>query len=182
MQCLKCGHKFSDQRKICMYCGAQLGDHDSSQIHYNVSEERNVVISDEQNKEVKLKDLPEHLRHKVEDALRKGDDEVIVKEERTTVQQPLASAYEERNALSYEKILTLLSKMRDSLNNGHIEYRVYERMVADFIKDYISTLADNIKLDFVVNKIKDSELSDYLNDEMLNDLRGFVLSSISDKK
>ena len=59
MQCLKCGRKFSDQRKTCMYCGAQLGEHDSSQIHYIVGENSNVFISDDQNREVKLEDLPE---------------------------------------------------------------------------------------------------------------------------
>ena len=54
-------------------------------------------------------------------------------------------------------------------------------MVADIIKDYISTLADNIKLDFVVNRITDSELSDYLNEKILNELRAFVISTVSDE-
>ena len=50
------------------------------------------------------------------------------------------------------------------------------------IRDYISTLDDDIKLNFVANKATTSELSDFLNEKILNDLRMFAISSASDKK
>ena len=131
---------------------------------------------------MKLKDLPEHLRHKIEDAIHKGDGQVISKEERTIVHSPPENAPEENNILSLEKVLTLLSGMKVSFSSGHMELGVFQRMVVDIIKDYISPLADSIQLEFVVNGILDSELYDYLNDKMLNDLRAYVISSISENK
>ena len=181
MQCLKCGRKYSDKRKICIYCGASLEGQNSSQKNYIVGKDSNIFITDEQNNEVRLEDLPEKARRKAENSIRKGDGEVIVKEEHKILQSSLEGMSGESGALSLEKILTLLPKMRDSLNKGHMEHSSYEKMVINIIKDYISSLADNIKLDFVVNGIIDSELSDYLNEEMLNDLRAHVISSISDK-
>ena len=59
---------------------------------------------------------------------------------------------------------------------GQLEPSVYDRMVADIVKDYISTLADDMKLIFVVNEIEGSEFSDYLNEKILKELRAFVLS------
>ena len=169
------------QKRICIYCGAPLDGQAPRQTNYIVNEVSNIFISDKQNKKVKLKELPEQVQRHVEEAISKGNDEVVVKEESTIVQLPLANADEEPNALSIEKVSIMLSKMENSLNGGHLEHSVYERMVADIIKDYISTLADNIKLDFVVNRITDSELSDYLNEKILKDLRAFIISSVSDK-
>lgn len=181
MKCLKCGREFSSKKEVCIYCGASLDGQASLQSNYIVNEVSNIFISDDQNTEVNLKDLPETVRYQVEDAIRKGNDKVIVKEESTIVQLPLASADEEPKALSFENVLIMLSKMGNSLNDGHLEHSVYEKIVTDILKDYISTLADNIKLDFVVNRITDSEVSDYLNEKILKDLRAFVISSISEK-
>jgi hypothetical protein len=55
-------------------------------------------------------------------------------------------------------------------------------MVSGIIKDYISTLDEHIQIQFVFNQILDSELSEYLNEKLLKDLRKFLLSSISDRK
>ena len=182
MHCLKCGRKFSDKKKICIYCGASLDGQASPQANYLVTKDSNIFISEEQNNSVKLQNLPKHVRYKVEDDFRNGNDGAIVKEERTIVQPHLENTNEQRGAISLEKILTLLSKMKDSFNSGHLENSVYERMVLDIMKDFISTLDDDIKLNFVVNQIMDSELADYLNEEWLNNLRAFVISSLTDKK
>jgi len=182
MKCLKCGREYSNKKEICIYCGAPLDGQASPQTNYIINEASNIFMSDQQNTEVNLKDLPESVRYRVEDDFRNGNDGVIVKEERTIVQPHLENTNEQSGALSLENVLTLLSKIRDSFNSGQLENSVYERMVSDIIKDYISTMADEIKLNFVVKEIINSELSDYLNEELLNNLRAFVISSLTDKK
>jgi len=42
--------------------------------------------------------------------------------------------------------------MKNSFNEGRIEYDDYERMASDIMKDYISTLDDHIKVDFFINE------------------------------
>ena len=181
MQCSKCGRESSDKRKICIYCGAPQAGQASTQNNHIVSKKSDIFISDENNSEVKLKHLPENVRHKIEDAVRNGTGEVVVKDERKIVQSSSISESEKRNALSMEKVITILSKMRDSLNRNLVDNNIYEKMATDIIQNYISSLSDNIRLNFVVNEIMGCELSEYLNDKMLKDLRAFVISSITDK-
>ena len=180
MKCPKCGREFSNKKQICIYCGAALDGQASPKTNYPVNEVSNIFISDDQDKEVALEDLPAQVRRQVEGAVSKKNDGVVVEDESTIVQSPFATANGQTSTLSIEKVLSLLSKMRASVNHGRLEQSVYERMAAGIIKDYISTLDDDTKLDFVVNRISDSELSDYLNEKILNDLRSFVISSISD--
>jgi len=159
-----------------------MGDQFSYQANILVKEESQIVVTDDQNREVELTDLPDHIRRKVEDGIRKGHGEVIVHEERTSVLSPGGGIKEEQGALSLDKVLMLLAKMRDSFDSGQLEYPVYEGMITAIIKDFISTLADDIKIDFVVNQISESGLSDYINDDMLKELRAFALSSVSDQR
>ena len=77
---------------------------------------------------------------------------------------------------SFEKVLTILDKMTDSYNDGQIEYSAYKQLVVKIVKDYISTLDDNVKINFIVNETKDSRLSKYLDDEMIKSLTAFVIS------
>ena len=57
MQCLKCGREFPDKRETCIYCGALKGGQVSPKTNIFVSEDSSILITDDQNKEVKLKDL-----------------------------------------------------------------------------------------------------------------------------
>lgn len=181
VRCLKCGHEYADNKKNCIYCGASLDGEVLQAKNYIVDRESNIFVSETQNKEIKFNDLPDHVRHKIEDAIRKGKKEVIIKEECTVIQPPLTAAKQDRT-LSLEKVLSLLSEMKATFNKGHLEYNIYERMVFDIMKDFIYTLDDDIKIDFVVNDINNSEISDYLNDKIIKDLRTFFIASISDKK
>jgi hypothetical protein len=181
VRCLKCGREYAGQKKNCIYCGASLEGDVSQEINDITDKEGMIYISETQNKEVSLKDLPEHARHKLEDAIRKGKKDVVVKEERTVIQAHSTDAKEEP-ALSLEKVLTLLSEMKNSYNKGHFEYNIYERMVFDIMKDFIYTLDDDIKIEFVVNDINNSEISDYLNDKIIKDLRTCFIASTTDKK
>jgi hypothetical protein len=181
VRCLKCGHENLGKKRDCIYCGASLEGETSREISYAADKKSNVFILDKQNKEVNFNDLPENVRHKIEDAVRKGKNEVVVKKE-TSVFQPHPTSAKQEHALSFEKILALLSEMKNSFNEGRIEYDDYERMASDIVKDYISALDDNIEIDFVISEIKNSEIYDYLDDKMIKDLKTFVISSVSDKR
>ena len=181
MRCLKCGHEYSGGKKNCIYCGASLEGEASREINYITSQKNNIFISEKQHKEVKFNDLPENIRHKIEDSFRKGKKDVVIKEERAVSQPTSATAKQER-AWSFEKVLALLSGIKNSFKKGRMDYDVYERMVSDVMKEYLSTLDDNIKIDFVLNEIKTSEIYDYLDDGIIKDLKTFVLSAVSHKK
>jgi len=163
---------------MCLYCGASPGQQPSSKINVVVNQERHITVSDDQHKELKPEDLPENVRQKVEAAIREGRGDVMVNDARTVVQPSLERTSAEECALSFEKVLSLLSKLKESLDCGKLEHGVYERIAAGFIKDYIAALPVETRLNFVVNEIPDSALSDYIDDKMLTDLRAFVLSSI----
>jgi hypothetical protein len=181
VRCLKCGHENFGKKRDCIYCGASLEGETSREISYIVDKKSSIFISDKQKNEVNFNELPEKVRRKIEDAVSKGKNEVIVKKE-TSVFQPHPTSAKQEHALSFEKVLALLSEMKNSFSEGRIEYDVYERMASDIVKDYISTLDDHIKVDFVINEIKNSEIYDYLDDKMIKDLKTFVISSVSDKR
>ena len=65
MQCRKCGRELSDKRERCAYCGAPIDGQASPETNYPVRGKSSIYISDEQNKEIRLKDLPEQVRHTV---------------------------------------------------------------------------------------------------------------------
>ena len=180
MQCPKCGRKVAGKREACMYCGASLDGQPSTLKNIHVDDDHNVIIASDQQQKVKLEDLPANLRHKAEEAIRKDDQEGTSSDERSVVHATSGAAFSEQAALSLEKTLTLLSQMQDSLHKGQIDSSIYERMATDIVKDYIASMDDNIKVNFVVNGITNSELSVYLTDAMLNDLRAFVISSVAD--
>jgi hypothetical protein len=50
-------------------------------------------------------------------------------------------------------------------------------MALDMIKDYVSTLPEEMRLNFAMNELSNSELAGFINADILKDLRAFVLSS-----
>ncbi len=182
MECPKCGHALADKKKTCMYCGASLQSQASNPKLRWVGKKRHVVVTDKRGVKRNLEDLPEHLRHKVEAAMRKGKGKVIVQEERTLDDTFSTGARDKLSALPLEKALNLLSKMRESCNHGDIDYDVYERMAAGIIKDYVLSLDDDMRTGFALNGITESDLSGYLTDDMLRDLRALVLASDLDEE
>jgi hypothetical protein len=181
VECPKCKRNLSVKKSTCLYCGASLNGTFSNHKNRIDIKDKNAVIVDEKRTKVELTDLKESDLQKIEDAIREGKNEVIEKSQ--TQIQEISSDWKDNTpiALSFEKILTVLDKMKESYNDGQIEYRNYKQMVVEMVKDYISTLDNNLKVNFVVNEISASELSEYLDDEILKDLRAFVISSVSDK-
>jgi len=97
VRCLKCGHEHFVKKSDCIYCGASLEGETSRETSCIADKKSNVFISDKKNKETTFNDLAENVRHKIEDAVRKGKNEVIVKKE-TSVFQP-HSTIGKQNAL-----------------------------------------------------------------------------------
>jgi hypothetical protein len=156
----KCGHALAAKSETCMYCGVPRQGPGPGPAITGKSKWRHFAQSEEQKLK---KGLSEHPRH--EDASGKRDDAVIAKAN--------------RDALPLQKVLALLSGLRDSYNRGDIDYDVYEQMAAGIIKDCVTALDDDVRIGFVLNEITDSDLSDYLTDDILRDLRALVLASIA---
>lgn len=158
MQCPKCSRQISSKTKRCIYCGASINGQSLSKTDHNVGKDGPMIVSDIHYETDTYQDLPEQVRSRVDDALRKGDEGVIIEEESTIVQVLSGSNKEAPAMTSLEKILKLLSKMKNTLEGGNIGHREYNRMVFDIIKDHISTLPEDMRINFIVNEIGNSEL------------------------
>lgn len=86
MECLKCRHRIPDKSDKCLYCGAwtrgevPLDPRTEPSQHVTSSEKTGdnfpeILPTKEEIKYKKLEDLPESLRAKVEDMLKKGERE-----------------------------------------------------------------------------------------------------------
>ena len=84
MECLKCGHRIPDKDDKCLYCGAWTRGEVPSETKTEPSQfvtasektgnrSAAVQVTPEEMKYKKLQDLPEPLRAKVEEMLRKGE-------------------------------------------------------------------------------------------------------------
>jgi hypothetical protein len=177
MKCLKCGRPIPDKEKKCIYCGASADNRSPSKINHTADKNGDMIVSNEHYEIDMFQDLPKQVRHKFEDALGEGKEKVIVREQSTIVQDSLGLEKEENVTASLGTVLTLLSKMKNSLESGNIGNREYNRMTFNIIKDYISTLPEDMQLNIVVHEITGSELSGFINEGILKDLRTFVLSS-----
>jgi hypothetical protein len=83
--------------------------------------------------------------------------------------------------LSINDALSLLTGIRDSYEQSNIKTPEYEQMVLDIIQNYLASVDDSEKINFVVNEILDSDFMSFLNEEMLKKLRGFIIESVSNK-
>jgi len=176
MKCSTCGRKYVADRQTCVYCGASANGQTMSPKSIVINEKTPMVISDGSGKDVPPTHLPEHIQHKIEDALQKGEDQATVTEEHAMLDYSSTDTGEVMNALPLDKMLSVLEGMKDSLESGLIQKNVYERMVIDFIKDYILTLDEHFRLRFVAHGLESYGLSGYLNAEMLKEINTFVIN------
>ena len=179
IKCSKCGRQLPPKGHTCLYCGAAHNEPSSSNLTHQVGKEGAFIVSETQVGADKLKDLPEHIQNKFNDAFRKGNKDVIIDEQRTIVTAQSANEKNVQIPVSMEKVVALLSKLKDSFEESNIEYSHYQRFVSNTIKDYITTLPEDMRLNFVIKDIANSTLSDFIDEEMLKDLRALVLSSAS---
>ena len=178
LKCTECGRQLSAKGHTCLYCGASHNERSSSNLTHKAGKEGTLIVSDTQVGADKLTDLPEHIQNKIKSAFRKGNNGII-NEQRTIVTHQLEREQDKQMPVSMEKIVALLSKMRESFEEGTIEYSHYQRFVSNTVKDYIATLPENMRLNFVIKDIESSALADFIDDDILKDLRASVLSSAS---
>lgn len=177
MECSQCGRNIPDNRETCLYCGGPGKAQGSKSLWTNKG--GGVLVSEE--RDLKTDHVPGHLRQKVEEDIRKGKGKVIAKKERTITQSSSTVAKEARAVMPLEKTLSLLSKLKGSFDGGDIDYDVYEGMVAGIISDYVSDLPDDVRIGFVMQDITDSDLSEYITDDILRDLRAQVLAGLDNE-
>ncbi len=90
-----------------------------------------------------------------------------------------ASADSHNAALSLEKIVAVIAKMKSLLDAGRFEQPLYERMSLDLIRDYLSTMDESGRLIFVSYEIQDSELAPYLTQDMREKLKLHIMDSLA---
>jgi len=85
------------------------------------------------------------------------------------------------DALSLEKTVAILAKMKNLLDSGRFDTNVYEHMALDAVKDYLSTMNDSARLIFVSYEIQDSDLRPFLTQTMIDTLRMSVMDAIAQR-
>ena len=176
MNCPECGRQLSAKGHTCLYCGASHDQQSSSNLTHKAGKEGTLIVSDTHVGADKLECLPEHIQNKIKGAFQKGNNDII-NEQRTIVTDQLAGEKDKQMPVSMEKIVILLSKMRESFEEGTIEYSHYQKFVSNMVKDYIATLPGDTRLNFVIKDIGNSALADFIDEDILKDLRASVLSS-----
>ena len=76
MECPKCGHRIPDKDDKCLYCGAWA----KGEVTYAEKPVNNlsgIQVTKEEINYKKLEDLPESLRAKVEEMLKKGESQNV---------------------------------------------------------------------------------------------------------
>jgi hypothetical protein len=188
MQCPKCKHTISDASKTCLYCGVPIANDAAPVKTVAFADKNNLFIQTEKTKteimhngrNVKLEDLPQDIRQKVEEALRQGKQEAII-EKTSTVSNSLDAVTSKADIMPLEKITSVLARMKDSLDCGQMKPEVYEPMALSIIRDYLATLDDKAQLTFLDNTLPGIELHKYMTERMFTKLRPLVISSLVDK-
>ncbi len=181
MQCPKCNHTISDKSESCLYCGAPMAGNATARQSVVFADKNSLFVQTQETRELKIEDLPENLRGSVEEAIRQGKKEVVVKEN-TAISHSPENTSPKTDSLPSEKLLPVLTKMKDLLNNGQMQAADYERMTLSIITEHLSNLDDQAKLACIDPGNKDIALHQYVNEAMLKKLKSFVIKAIADKE
>jgi hypothetical protein len=165
-----------------MYCGASL---DGAAPNFDTcitADGSTIGIVGGEQIRIEPTDLSGVDRQAISDAMRKGENHTVIDSKTQILQDHPARQETERPSKSFEEVLTLLGKMKIAYDQGQMNYGIYKRFVTDSIMDYVSSLDENIKINFIVNDIKNSDLKDYIDDDLHKELITSVLSSQSADK
>lgn len=177
MQCPKCNHPITDTTTHCMYCGAPTGDSTLQPASLAASDADDGVHV-RQSRPFKFEEDPARNNPQVENGVcSDGYEGVIVQ----TEDESSAEANPPTDALSMEKTVLMLAKMKNLLDSDRFDVTVYEHMTLDAVKDYLSTMTDSAQLIFVSYEIQDSDLGPFLTREMIDTLRMHVMDAIAQR-
>jgi hypothetical protein len=173
-----------------MYCGAFVADQTplaekdaSKKGKDNIFVEKDrkssiaVNINVDQKVYEKLEDIPEYLRQKAEEALREDGKKHFVEYKTFSTTSPESGS----SAPPLEKILDILTHMKHRLNDGQVDHGIYRTMVIGVMKDFINSLPGDLRLNYVINEIKDSPFAPHIDDEIHNELMKYFISVASMK-
>ncbi len=182
MECPKCNRKIPAKKATCMYCGAS-SDGAAPNFDTRITADGSTIgiVAGEQIR-IEPNDLSEVDRQAICDALQKGGNHTIIDSKTQILQDHPAREEADRPSKSFEEVLILLGKMKSAYDEGQIEYPIYKRFVTDSIMDYTSALDENIKINFIINDIKNSDLNEYLDDDLHKELISAVISRQSTDK
>jgi hypothetical protein len=138
-------------------------------------------VHSETVEKIDLANLPANVRDEVEDAFRKGQKSVTIQDESKIVKYPLDGTADKQIELSIDDALSFLTGIRNSYKQSNMKTAEYEQMVLDILQNYLASIDDSEKINFVVNGILDSDFMSFLNDGMLKKLRGSIIESVSNK-
>lgn len=181
MNCPKCNRKVSGNRKKCLYCGEPLDQQALSRKIFTKSNTNGFYVQSEKVEILDSTVLPAHIKDKVKDAFRKGQKAVTIKDESRIVNYPLDGMVAKRIELSIDDALSLLAGIRDSYEQRKLKTAEYEQLVLNIIQNYLASIDDSEKINFVVNGVLGSDFMSYLSDGMLKRLRGYIIESVSNK-
>lgn len=192
MQCPKCGHSVLGYRERCMYCGTFVTDQiapvakkSSNTVNDNVHVKNDgkgsITVSVDKKIYKKLEDIPESLRHKVEEAIKEGGMKHFIEEKTFTKNLPEFESNAIFGTKPLDNTLDALAKINNLLDGGQIKQPIYRKMAIGIIKDFINSFDDDLKLSFVINQIKDSPFASYIDDEIYNELTQYFILKASEK-
>ncbi len=182
MECPKCNRRIPVKKATCMYCGASM-DGAAPDFDTRIAAGGSTIgiVGGEQIR-IEPNDLSEEDRQAISDAVRKGQNHTVIDSKTQILQDHPARQEEAAPGRSCEEVLSLLGKMKSAYLDGQVEYGIYKRFVKDSIMDYTSALDENIKINFIVNDIKNSDLNEYLDDDLHKELISAVISRQSTDK
>ncbi len=182
MECPKCKRRIPAKKTNCMYCGASLNGAGPNFDTRITADGSTIGIVVGEQIRIEPNDLSEVDRQAILDAMQKGENHTVIDSKTHILQDPPAGQEEVSPSGSFEEVLILLGKMKSAYDGGQIEYPIYKRFVTDSIMDYTSAMDENIKINFIINEIKNSELNEYLDDDLHKELISSVLASQSTDK
>jgi hypothetical protein len=114
----------------------------------------------------------------LEEAFREGGEKVFV-EETIVSDVPPETEPAPFGPEAIDQALNNLARIRNLFDDGQIQYDIYKRTVIGVMKDFINALHDDLKLNYVINEIKDSPFAPYIDDDIYNALTKHFVSLVS---
>lgn len=181
MKCPKCNRSIADDKKICIYCGESI----DGKIKTNPITDVNKTFTQikKATNKSKINAIPDTMEFSTKDISGKHPSDAILHNGPKDIEIPLDDDgwIENQAEMTLERASNILIGIKDSFQSSHINSKDYDKLVLEVIKDYITPMDDKEKINFVANGIEESELSEYINDDIRKELKSFVIDYVANK-